>query len=160
MDTRKRNMINHVLYTVIQFTWALPQNILAVILLLLLMLKNPKRRIFYYHGAVVTHWKFRSSMGLGMFIFFGHHRTPGKYSSQVLVHEYGHTIQSVLLGPLFLPVIGLPSLLWAFIPYCGQLRKDKEISYYDFYCEAWANYEGERILHRPSPGNRKVRPVN
>lgn len=32
-------------------------------------------------------------------------------SNQLLVHEYGHTIQSLMLGPLYLAIIGIPSTL-------------------------------------------------
>jgi len=28
---------------------------------------------------------------------------------RTLVHEYGHTIQSIILGPLYLLIIGIPS---------------------------------------------------
>ena len=154
---KDKYLINHILYTVIQLTWGLPQNILAAVLWLCIKLKDPKRKCYMYHGAIVTHWGFHSSMGLGMFIFFGHVNTPGKYAQRVLVHEYGHTIQSCILGPLFIPVIGIPSMIWAFTPYFRRLRAEKEISYYDLYCEAWANYEGERVLKRPSPGNSKVK---
>ena len=31
----------------------------------------------------------------------------------LLVHEYGHTVQSLILGPLYLLVVGLPSVLWS-----------------------------------------------
>ena len=46
-------------------------------------------------------------MSMGMFLFLGDH------DKHVLVHEYGHSIQSCILGPLYLPVIGIPSLIWA-----------------------------------------------
>lgn len=48
-------------------------------------------------------------MSLGLFIFmFG-----GRYigDEETLKHEYGHSIQSKILGPLYLIVIGLPSLM-------------------------------------------------
>lgn len=41
----------------------------------------------------------------------------------LLVHEYGHTIQSMILGPLYLIVIGIPSTLWGFL--MGKKRKEK-----------------------------------
>jgi hypothetical protein len=51
-------------------------------------------------------------------------------------HELGHSIQSLILGPLYLIVIGLPSWIW-FTWYNNG--KDKRVSYYWFYTEAWAN---------------------
>ena len=53
-----------------------------------------------------------------------------------LTHEYGHQKQSRMLGPLYLIVIGLPSLFWATLKSIG-LFKNK--SYYWFYTEKWAD---------------------
>lgn len=53
-------------------------------------------------------------------------------------HEYGHTRQSLYLGPLYLFVIGIPSLLWAWWWHPGR-----NISYYSFYTEKWADKLGK-----------------
>lgn len=53
-----------------------------------------------------------------------------------LQHELGHTKQSKILGPLYLLVIGLPSLLHAGVfssTVCGKPNEQ----YYDFYTEHW-----------------------
>lgn len=50
----------------------------------------------------------------------------------------GHAKQSRLLGPLYLIVIGLPSILWAGIH--GKVAPRK--SYYWFYTERWADRLG------------------
>lgn len=44
-------------------------------------------------------------MSLGMFIF------RGKNTNSILPHEYGHSIQNLKWGSLFIFVIGLPSLI-------------------------------------------------
>lgn len=141
--------VNHVLYWIIQWTWGSLQNIggLAVFLATLVMNLGKGKRCFGYHGAVVSRWSSGYSMGMGMFIFMG--EDPGL--ARTIVHEYGHTIQSCILGPLFLFVIGIPSMLWATLPAFQRRRAAGEVSYFDFYPERWANYEGERILHRPAP---------
>ena len=61
---------------------------------------------------------------------------------QVLVHEFGHAVQSAILGPLFLPVMGIPSFLWCNLPPCRRLRREKGVSYYRFYPESTANKLG------------------
>jgi hypothetical protein len=78
-------------------------------------------------------------MGMGMFLFLG------SEDPQVRVHEFGHSVQSVILGPLFLPVMGIPSFLWCNIPYFRRLRKEKGISYYRFYPESTANWLGAKV---------------
>ena len=140
-----------IFYPLLQWTWGIVQNVLGAMICLFLLLRDPHRRRRRYHGAIVTEWGLRSSMGLGMFIFFGHWREPKAYRDAVLVHEYGHTVQSCLLGPLFLPVIGLPSVVWAFTPVFARWRRQGRYSYYDFYPEKWANHEGERVLGLPAP---------
>jgi len=52
-------------------------------------------------------------------------------------HEQGHTIQGFILGPLYLVVIGLPSIVWASC--FEEYRNINGISYYWFYTERWAD---------------------
>ncbi|MBQ3385954.1 MAG: hypothetical protein IJG53_01385 [Eggerthellaceae bacterium] len=145
-----RNRVNHVLYYLIQWTWGLPQNLAGLVLMAVLRARNPQGRIVPFHGSVVVPWnRAGGSMTLGMFIFFGHRSR--KNAAAILVHEYGHTIQSCILGPAYLLVIGLPSLIWAWLPALRRRREEGLASYFDFYPERWANYAGARVTHRPAP---------
>lgn len=83
-----------------------------------------------------------------MFIFISERAMNGNERDFTLMHEYGHTIQSIILGPLFLPVIGLPSLLWAWLPVFRKYRERWSVSYYSLYTERWANFLGERAVKR------------
>ena len=127
------------LFRLWQWTWGFPQNLLGLVIFLLHWSKPHSK----YHGCIVTHWGGTGSMGLGMFLFLGDTNDP-----RILVHEFGHSIQSVLLGPLFLPVMGLPSFLWCNLPACCRLRKQKAISYYSFYPESTANSLGAMFSKR------------
>ncbi|MDE7360614.1 MAG: hypothetical protein K2N38_01635 [Oscillospiraceae bacterium] len=106
-----------------------------------------------YNGAAATVWRSkRGSLGLGMFIFISESESADRFAF-TLRHEYGHTLQSIILGPLFLPVIGLPSLLWAGLPVFRRYRGRRGVSYYSFYPERWANFLGERAeTTRPEIG--------
>ena len=105
-------------YRLWQCTWGILQTLLGLIV----FLANVKRKHYVYHGAIVTEWSDMSSVSLGMFVFvtaepYFYKKLEGKYSkeelsSRLLVHEYGHTIQSLILGPLYLIAIGIPSTLW------------------------------------------------
>lgn len=79
--------------------------------------------------------------------------TKDELSKRLLVHEYGHTIQSLILGPLYLIVIGIPSTLWGFLPNLHKKRKDEQISYFSFFTEGWANRLGEKITGEKSMGD-------
>lgn len=63
-----------------------------------------------------------------------------KWHRDYMAHEYGHTQQSRKLGPLYLLIIGLPSLIWAG---CFEgWRKKHNKPYEWFYTEAWADRLG------------------
>lgn len=115
-----------------QWTWGFPQSLIGFIVYLC----NRDKQHETYRGCIVTRWKNRGSMGMGMFLFLGCD------DPQVRVHEFGHSVQSVILGPLFLPIMGIPSFLWCNLPVCRKLRKEKKISYYCFYPESTANALG------------------
>lgn len=143
-------MKSRFIYTFLQWTWGILQNLVGFFLLLLNI--NKKHTIF--KGAIVTSWNLSSCLGCGMFIFVHESCFPrvspitNKMSqNDVLVHEYGHTIQSIILGPLFLLVIALPSVTWAGLPLFKKMRCKKGISYYWLYCEKWANVLGDKICH-------------
>ena len=118
-----------------QWTWGFPQTLLGFVIFLICR-KCPHQR---YHGAIVTRWSNRGSLGVGMFLFLG------EDDPQVVVHEYGHAVQSLILGPLFLPVMGIPSFLWCNLPPCRRLRREKGVSYYAFYPEKSANFLGRLV---------------
>ncbi len=145
-----------VLYCLIQWTWGLPQNLLGL-LLFFLHRKDPHDR---YHGAVVTVWSAKSSVSIGMFVFitdapYFYEKLQAQHSREelsqrLLVHEYGHTIQSLLLGPLYLLIMGIPSTLWGFLPSFNRKRREKKISYFSFFTERWANCLGEAVTKQAS----------
>lgn len=118
---------------------------------------NIKEKHFTYHGAAVTCWKYGGSVSLGMFVFISKRPYFSPYTEKeaekmLLVHEYGHTLQSLLLGPLYLPIIGLPSIVWAGLPCFRKMRNNKKISYYSLYTESWANSWGEKFTKEKSMG--------
>lgn len=144
-------------YKILQCTWGIIQTLLGFIIFLL----HCKNKHFCYHGAIVTQWQSKSSMSLGLFVFvtsepFFTKKYEGlisaeELSNRLLVHEYGHTIQSIILGPLYLIIIGIPSTLWGFLG--GKKRKEKQIPYGAFFTENWANKLGEMVTDEESIRN-------
>jgi hypothetical protein len=76
--------------------------------------------------------KFLEGVSLGKYIIVSE-----DFSDDTIMHEYGHCKQSMYLGWLYLPIIGLPSLIWNCV--CQYTNKD----YYWFYTEKWADKLGE-----------------
>ena len=147
-----------ILYRIVQCTWGILQTALGAAVFLL----HRNCPHFTYHGAVVTRWSNPSSVSLGMFVFvtetpFFYEKlkedyTEAELSRRLLVHEYGHTIQSLILGPAYLIVMGIPSTLWGFLPSLNRRRREEQISYFSFFTERWANRLGEAVTGETSMG--------
>ena len=110
--------MKQILYRIWQCTWGIFQTLCGF----LVFIKHMKNKHYCYHGAIITEWNSLGSVSLGLFVFvsaepYFTERYKGQIEKEelytrLLVHEYGHTIQSLILGPLYLIVIGIPSTIW------------------------------------------------
>ena len=141
----------------LHLTWGSMQTMVGFFIYLV----NIKCPHEYYGGVVKTAWHANSGLSMGLFIF-----TPwepgmeenGKedpnpegrlnYCSKVIVHEYGHTFQALLLGPLYPIIIGIPSICWGSLPACAKMRQEKNLKYTWMFCEKWASYWGEKVTKK------------
>lgn len=95
------------------YLWQLPQVLLGYIMLAVLRLQGRVRLVLTSENGVQV-WasrKMRGAISLGMLTI----HSPYELAPNDIRHELGHTAQSRLLGPLYLPIIGLPSLLHAWL---------------------------------------------
>ncbi|MBQ9074432.1 MAG: hypothetical protein IJY32_00545 [Mogibacterium sp.] len=157
VDKRK---LKKSLYTAGQWTWGLPQTLAGAGL----YLRHRKDPHFEYNGAKVTAWDRDSGVSLGKFIFVpAEKRRQGgsgdrknvKVNSFLLDHEYGHTIQSLLFGPAYLFLVGIPSFAWNRLPYFDRKRKKTGKSYYSAVFERTASEFGSRAAKRSSKVRKK-----
>ena len=123
------------------FLWELPQNILGIFIW------------FYFRGKIQKYEKLHNRLffqtpnfgiSLGSFIFWS--QTDNAIimiQSNNKEHEFGHSVQSLFFGPLYLIIIGLPSI---FRVIYGSLyfshKKEKWPNYYKGYPENWADKLG------------------
>lgn len=123
----------------VQFTWGLSVNLIGGLIWLILSRKFRHDR---FKNAFITYipgnW---GGLSLGLFIFMAEGRQEN-WTRNTKIHEYGHTIQCLLLGPLYWIVIAAPSAIWC--NFFDKYRKKNNISYYKLYCESWANKWGSR----------------
>ena len=124
------------LFIFLQCTWGILQTLLGAIFFLNVR-HYPHTT---YRGCIDTRWNSRSGLSLGLFIFTP--RDDLQDSEKIRVHEYGHCVQSMLLGPLYL-LIGVVSLVWARNPRFIKLRREKKIPYTACFVESWASKWGE-----------------
>lgn len=76
--------------------------------------------------------KFLSSFSAGHFIFINVHKNKNSF----IKHEVGHTLQSRMLGPFYLLVVGIPSVILNIV---SRFNKKVNNTYYERYPEKWAN---------------------
>ena len=116
--------------------WQLPQ----VLLGMLLRLFYPAAYTLEKDGVtVIFSDRFHGGLSLGTTVFVHSHvYTWNEFPLDTLTvrHELGHCKQSQILGWFYLLVIGLPSVLHAWL-----YRRDPSDpdGYYRFYTEAWAD---------------------
>ena len=120
-------LINCLMF-ILLFLWQLPQNIVALVMMPFLgklRLISYRRFCFAFEGS-----KMMGGISLGSFAFLS---PRSARSPESVAHEQlGHTVDSKIYGPLYLLVIGLPSVLHAW------LHKNCPC-YYHFYTERRAN---------------------
>ena len=120
------------MYHIINWTWCLPQTLLGLIWFIYIKLSKNYYKSYKYKNAYLTEYiRMTNGVSLGYFIFSSGLDTTTR-------HEYGHYKQSLMLGPLYLLVIGLPSIMWAIVHSNFNLSK----SYHSFYTEKWADKLG------------------
>lgn len=134
-------LIMNYIRNLILFIWQLPQHLLAILYIgYLVMMCKDLGVDSRYKQAIVIPCVMRGAVTLGCYVFVG---LNSEYRKTVK-HELGHTIQSKILGPLYLIVIGIPS-----ITYCGLRRifpSLRKKNYYNFYTEKWANNLSEKHI--------------
>lgn len=118
-----------VLKLIATWIWCFPQMLVGFILKLITRARKVK-----------NHYRYNISFGsisLGTYVFL----CPSHWlDDRALKHEQGHTKQSYILGWLYIPLVLLPSLIWAGC--FDKYRQKHGVSYYSIYPENWADRLG------------------
>lgn len=134
-----KNIVN-----VIKWIWQLPQNLLGFLL---------SRNYTSTHYCISNNDKwigvyfkpfFHSGISLGNYVILDYWYC-GRASRQIIFHEYGHSRQSLILGWLYLPLVGLPSIIgniWDRLFHKKWSSDRREKWYYSRYPENWADKLG------------------
>ena len=116
----------------IKWLWQFPQNMLALCIEGVLC-QAAHREGKADGNIIIMNTVLPSAMSLGDYLF-----VSPMSSLKSIQHECGHSKQSDILGPLYLIVIGIPSLLHNIVHYlCNKIGI--KWNYYSFYTESWAN---------------------
>ena len=146
-----RYSINAILKWIFAFTWELPQSLLALFLRFVLKTKRYTLTGTEKTGPVIlVHFNnYLSSFSLGEFIFIMQRECHSPFFSHTLSHETGHSIQSRILGPLYLILVALPSVIWNLCSRSsGRAGRWMRRNYYNTPWESSADSLGERLTER------------
>ena len=116
---------------IVKYLWQLPQHTLA----LLICTACCVRLISEYEDVRVYRVPYKFGLSLGQYIFVHY-----SASRTTWAHEYGHSLQSRMLGPLYLLIVGLPSITMNILTRLGILSAD---NYYKRWPENWADTLGK-----------------
>jgi hypothetical protein len=134
--------------------WELPQNALGALVLAQFAARRKVATARWERERLFVEITADGAMSLGWFVFFSNRDNPvipaGRENKD---HEYGHSIQSRWLGPLYLPVVGAPSVARVVYAHVFKARTGRRWGrYYDGFPEDQADRLGgvDRSL-RPAP---------
>ena len=126
------------LRNILLYLWQLPQNLCGLLLVAFLPTMVPIDIRGEAHrlpsSLLFISDRMKGGVTLGRYIALN---TDLFTDYTTWYHERGHSIQSMILGPLYLVVIGIPSLLWA-----AWWNPKRSMDYYWFYTEKWADKLG------------------
>lgn len=127
----KKNFFEWIVYIVL-FIWQILQNLIGLGFWLVFKLRGDLETIVTNKYSKVYRSKYmRGGISLGCFAFVSDSLAKRE---TILRHEQGHMHDSKTMGPLYLLIIGLPSLLNAAFDFTE--------CYYSFYPEVRANRFG------------------
>lgn len=123
--------------------WELPQDALGLLLLGaaralgdVVALERDKGRLFVESRSL--------GVSLGYFVFWSRGRNRYFRADTLMKrHEYGHSFQSRWLGPLYLPLVGVPSVSRVLYGMAyREVKGTQWLNYYAGYPENWADRLG------------------
>lgn len=125
--------------------WQLPQNIGGLIVLAIMgyekvLIADNGNKIYFSK-------KMSGGISLGKYSIISKYYIRSHMTDEAILdldvtcHEaLGHGMQSRYLGPLYLPVVGLQSIIWAGL--YGSVIPYTKNGYYKFWTERWADKLG------------------
>lgn len=149
----------YIVCMLVQCTWGCVQTVIGFCF----FIKFRKCKHRFFRGCIETQWDLPhvSGLSMGLFIFTPREKCDSFLSdnltkdeisdsiSRCRVHEYGHVIQSLILGP-FMIIPGVISIMWGSMKRYAELRNTYGVPYDFCWVEKWANRLGEKVTGLPS----------
>jgi hypothetical protein len=124
--------------------WEGPQNALGAANFAVQLLRRNVDRVDRERGRLFVELRGAGGVSLGWFVFWS--RVDSRFvrlNPRNKDHEYGHALQSRMLGPFYLPVVGVPSTLRVMYAVAQWVVTRRPWDgYYDGFPESWADRLG------------------
>jgi hypothetical protein len=130
--------IKTIVFWILFWTWCLPQAVLGAAWWAICKLRYKNIKTVMYRDVLMTLCPdFQAGLSLAPFTFVIDYNDPkDAFQDRMTNHEWGHTRQSLMLGPLYLLVVGIPSICWLYI----NTHWLTKLNYYtSMYTELWAD---------------------
>lgn len=128
------------LFWLLSLTWGLIMTLIGFLFYLINLLTLSTINVKMFKSRIVVRSKImQGGVSMGLFVFL-----DTRANDSVLYHEMGHSVQNIVWGVLFLPVIGIPSFVRAAL-WNKFLSKRKGANYYSIWFERQATEFGERL---------------
>lgn len=115
--------------------WQLPQTMVGFLYLIWVVQRIA--HIERYKTSVVVFVKNSVvAFSVGHLIFVPDDFYEQPLNSTLIKHEYGHSMQSIMLGWLYIPVVAIPSMILVMLSFIFPSIAKK---YYTYFPERWAD---------------------
>jgi hypothetical protein len=134
---------------ILKWVWQLPQNCAGLALTKIIKSKssNKIKGLFLVaikevdvKDRVICVSRLKSGLSLGKYIFIPEDNFA--LYKRTLLHELGHSVQSVYFGPLYLIVVGIPSICLNLL---SRISPTVRSRYYEFWPENQADKLGKQF---------------
>lgn len=138
-----------ILYWIVSLTWGGLATIVGLLaaLICLLFVKGatPHKNGFTFIIEFGGDW---GGISLGAISFCGGYSGKAKYDSpcmdqdffeHIRRHEFGHSVQDLIFGPLMLFIVGLPSLIRSQLYAKGKIDTDYDDIWFEYTASKWGH---------------------
>lgn len=138
-----------IIYWLLSFTWGLLMSFIGLIVTCVVILKGGK---IHKNGCSIiieisNNW---GGLSLGCFVFCANYNETNSYwFEHTRKHEFGHSLQNIILGPLFIFIVAIPSVIrYHYKNYCVKYNKKQfDVNWYDsIWFEGTATKYGTKLI--------------
>ncbi len=135
---KSKKVFKGILLFLLAVTWCVLQTVIGAVVALVVF---PKARFQKYRGMVVVYHPYAFTFSLGTFAFVSE---GAEHPRTARGRLYGHYVQSLIYGPLFLLVVCLPQLIVR-TPLVKRYRAERDIRPEDLFADRQAARLQERV---------------